>query len=340
MSKKNQKSQLPAEMPEDAKSPHVRTFEWNESLDSLAAELEIDLAIQPEEQFDRAVHKTNAALRLVVEAGLDFLSLKASLPHGHFHEALAERGIAKQRAHEAMSLAVYASRQPAKERKALLSMGKRKALILARTEQPVIDALMEEIGADAISDLDTLTVSDLVVRVASLNQKNANLSEKLKTAQAVNTAHEQRNQQKFKDLPYAPWALASREETAVHSDACWRALDGLGRVLENMELSANSLTHDDREYLATAGLTYFNLAGILARAQQLLESARDFMPDAAMAGLDLAMPLSRDEQENLLQIRADLMSTEQAEEMNRARDRDAKQKRRGRPTKAPEVFPK
>ncbi|WP_353191983.1 hypothetical protein [Pandoraea pnomenusa] len=159
------------------KSPDVRGF--GDAERALADALGVSVVAAPEARVGSAVSKMNSALRLIIEAGLELLSVRAECPHGKFEELLADRGIPSQRASEAMTYARFAASLSPDDRDRVIEMPKSKVLELAKADPEVLQDLFED---DAkFDELTALSVRDLRVALRDANAKRTDLSTRNET---------------------------------------------------------------------------------------------------------------------------------------------------------------
>ncbi|MGK8199539.1 hypothetical protein [Burkholderia cepacia] len=154
--------------------PNVRNFEFGEAETRLARELGVPVVGSQADRINNAVDRTNSALRLVVEAGLTLLSVRAECEHGHFLEMLADRDMPMQRAYEAMTYAKFAAGLAESDRDRILALPKTKVLELAKADPEVLQDLFEDNAK--FGELTTLSVRDLRVALRDANAKRTDLS--------------------------------------------------------------------------------------------------------------------------------------------------------------------
>jgi uncharacterized small protein (DUF1192 family) len=157
----------------EAKSPDVRAFEYSPADEEVALQMGIVVGGPVADRITRAVVSYNMAARLAVEAGYLLLSVKGELAHGEFDAALAETGLARQRASELMRMAKFTTSLPEAQRADMLSMPKSKVLLLASADPSVIEDLLDD---DEMGDLDALSVRELRHRIRALEANNTDLS--------------------------------------------------------------------------------------------------------------------------------------------------------------------
>lgn len=146
-------------VPSRSELPNVRIFEFGDAEAALANSLGVSVTGNQADRISSAVDKTNSALRLVVEAGLALLSVRAECEHGRFLEMLTDRGMPPQRAYEAMTYAKFAAGLSDGDRDRVLALHKTKVLELAKADPEVLQDLFED---DAkFDELTALSVRDL-----------------------------------------------------------------------------------------------------------------------------------------------------------------------------------
>ncbi|ARL92376.1 hypothetical protein [Burkholderia pseudomallei] len=157
-----------------AKSPNVRGFGFGASEQALADVLGVSVSGSAEARISSAISKTNSALRLVIEAGLVLLSVRAECEHGQFESLLEDHGMPSQRASEAMTYARFAASLSPEDRDRVIELPKTKVLELAKADPEVLQDLFED---DAkFGELTALSVRDLRVALRDANAKRTDLS--------------------------------------------------------------------------------------------------------------------------------------------------------------------
>lgn len=161
-------------VPSRSELPNVRIFEFGDAEAALANSLGVSVTGNQADRISSAVDKTNSALRLVVEAGLALLSVRAECEHGRFLEMLTDRGMPPQRAYEAMTYAKFAAGLSDGDRDRVLALHKTKVLELAKADPEVLQDLFED---DAkFDELTALSVRDLRVALRDANAKKTDLA--------------------------------------------------------------------------------------------------------------------------------------------------------------------
>lgn len=155
-------------------SPNVRGTGFGVAEQALADVLGVSVTGGTEARVSSAVAKTNSALRLVIEAGLVLLSVRAECEHGTFEALLNEHGMPSQRASEAMTYARFAASLSPADRDRVIELPKTKVLELAKADPEVLQDLFED---DAkFDELTALSVRDLRVALRDANAKRTDLS--------------------------------------------------------------------------------------------------------------------------------------------------------------------
>ncbi|VVE55661.1 hypothetical protein PIN31009_04987 [Pandoraea iniqua] len=161
----------------EVKSPNVRGF--GDAEQTLADVLGVSVSGGAEARISSAVAKTNSALRLVIEAGLILLSVRAECGHGEFEALIADHGMPSQRASEAMTYARFAASLSPQDRDRVIEMPKTKVLELAKADPEVLQDLFED---DAkFDELTALSVRDLRIALRDANAKRTDLSTRNET---------------------------------------------------------------------------------------------------------------------------------------------------------------
>ena len=153
--------------------PVISGFVFTEQERALAVALDINISGSVDSRLNIAAGKTNEALRLVIEAGVLFLSVKADVAHGEFLPHLVQIGVSAQRAHECMAFARSMALLPADKREALMLLPKSKAMLLAGVDIEVLDDFLQE---GDLADLEGLSVRELRQRIRDLQAGHVDLS--------------------------------------------------------------------------------------------------------------------------------------------------------------------
>ena len=324
----------------NVRNSDISPFPFTEQEKALAERLGIEINSSIDARLNFAVGKTNQALRLVVEAGLIFLSVKAELKHGEFLPALEALGVNPKRAHESMVFARAAAALPEDKREALMLVPKSKALVLAGADYEVLEQMLED---GDVSDLDALSVRELRHRIRALEAHNTDLSVQVGTAEAERDGAikklNKRNQRDddegvpvvVADLRAELAALVKKAELAITS------LYPLG--VDIVGLSSNSQAHEWVEPTLRLGLS-----GLLALRELIDGSIKSFSEAMGeqvrrlQSGPDALAFLDDAEIKAVAEEWMRLTATHQHEAALREYERgQAKPKGKGRPAKAPEA---
>ncbi len=314
-----------------------RTFEViTENERALAVELGVDLQASMDERLDRAVTKTNTALRLVVEAGLDLLSIKSECEHGKFGELMQERGISRQRASEMMKMARFSAQLSSAERKKLMNLPKRKALALASTDPEIVHKVLE--NEEAFNDISNLNYQSMRERIRELEQRNADLEVDLDTAETQKEELKSRLKKERSGSPYPDFFEVTRNESDALTQKCLLALDDLHRLSDDLiKLNEDPhLSEEFRSYLNMSATTLMvHLNAIAAKTSQAVHNIEFKLPPVSTSkGVDANLIYSDDEINHAINEREMLVREHEQEKQIRANQREANKPRgRGRPKK-------
>ncbi len=300
---------------------------------SLAAEMGVDLDIGINERLDRVVTKTNNALRLAVEAGLDLISIKSECEHGEFGGLLVERGISRQRASEMMIMARATSQLPPSQRSNLLELTKKKALLLAKTDPEVMQKALND---DELGDLQSCSYQSMRERIRELENKNANLETELDTSQTREEDLKARLKKERNGSEYPDFVVVTRHESDALTQKVMLCLDDLSRLMDDLVKLNHDPHMDDglQNYMNMASTTLMaHLNGIQAKTSQVLRTAVDNLPPQLTSSqINASLLYSDDEVSQAVQEREMLIREHEQEKQIRDNEREANKKRGpGRP---------
>jgi hypothetical protein len=329
-------------VPANIRNSDISTFSFTDQEQLLAQRLGIDIGASLEMRLSAAVGRTNQALRLVVEAGLLFISAKAELKHGEFMPKLEELGVNPKRAHECMVFARAAAALPDDLREALMHQPKSKALALASADIEVLEDLLAD---DAAGDLNALSVRELRQRIRDLEAAQADTAVERDTAIAERDGLAKKLRKRERDAEDhdgTPIVIADmRAEGAALVKKAELALSSLHPLGVDM---LNLLGNEAADGYVNPSLRLV-LSGIVAlRVQtdglikQYAEALGDETHELATAPLGLEF-LSPEEITTVAQDWSRLVAVHQHEAALRAHEREqARPKGKGRPKNAPEAL--
>lgn len=315
---------------EKVEPSNISTAEFSPDLTSLACELSIDMSLDIDSRMNRAVDKTNQALRLVVEAGIDFISVKAELSHGEFEDFLNERGVAKQRASEAMMFAKILASRSEKDRKDLYAMSKTKALMIARTEKEVIEQLMQETDSENLTELNELSFRDMRDRIRKLELQNADLQVEQETKNlTIRTLNDRASQRRNFNAEYPDYVNVTRDEGNALSTEIALRIDELDRIVTDLS-ELPGVTDQKMLSLAVTNLQ-IHLKATAARACQLTKKLSDTFGDLVteLGGEHLLTPAEIEQA--VMDRNTMTQEMEQQKRIREDRRENAKPRKPGRP---------
>lgn len=252
------------------KSPSVRGFDDLDKVVTLAGELTINVESSTEELLDRGIKKTNSALRLVVEAGVNFLMAKSKVPHGEFEKLIKKKGVSSQRVSEAMNMARFAAKLPAKQRNSMLSMHKTKAQMLAHTDPEVIENLVDEDTDGQFEEINALSVRDLRNRIRQLEAQNADLDIELDTVVTREKALKNKVNKQLEHSEYPGFVVAARHESNALSDKALLCFDDIERLINEMAHMHEAGLNTEHVSMAVATIT-IHVRSLMSKSAQLIQ---------------------------------------------------------------------
>lgn len=305
-------------------------------ISTLAAQMNIDLTSPVGNRLDTAVHKTNQALSLVLQAGVLFLSVKAEMPHGVFESRLDGYGVSSQRASECMTIAKAVSLMDESMRAQFLELPKSKALELCRADPLVLEQLLE----DGETDFKDLSVRDLRQRIRALEAEKANAQTAAETATLERNTLQDQLQQAIKPLrkSHRPLLVEDiQQETAVQLIGHDLAISRLQEQLHDAtSLDGGAL----QEWAAAAqGTVFAAIVAAHAKTSALLQAAIDAgIAPTDYSGIAVTAALSDSGLDSVVNRAGELLRLEDYEKRLRAWQREQERPRgKGRPMAKPEL---
>lgn len=307
-------------------------YDVDEKMEVLATELGLDIHTSLETRMDAAVKKTNQALRLVIEAGVCYTTVRAELPHGEFENWLNERGVSRQRASEAMKLAHISKTLPTKERQQLFSVSKTKALLIAKADKEIIDQLIEETSGGELKDLDQLSFRDMRDRIRKLEADKADLEVENETrAATIRNLNEQAAGARNFNQDFPDFVNVSRHEGNALSTEISMRLDELERHVNEL-IDMGSTAAPEMLSIAVTSLE-IHLKALAARSYKIANHLNTNM-GALVTELKSEHVLSDEEIESAIRDRNTMTQEMQQQQKIRDDEREnAKPRKPGRPKK-------
>lgn len=287
---------------------------------TVAAMLGIPAQASAEELLEIGIQAFNASGLWMARAGAAFRALKADSERSEssFKEMLKARGIAEQRAYEAIGYAEFLERLPEDQARRLLAVPHTKVMALAKADPEVVAELLE---VGALDGDEPLTVRELRERLHRAERANAGLQNELDIAnnQKKLLARAGHALQDEVDLP--PFALAVRQEAMALTAAMSFDLDNLEAICA--EHLFQEIRHPEApKYQPIAAATaYFSLAGIHARSQELLAKLRAEY-ESALGNVSIDHQLTPAEIKRYQEQRAQLLAAASAKATARANERE------------------
>lgn len=138
------------------------------------------------------IEELNQSMLKACRAGTAFWAAQEALKNDEsdgggldtFKSWIESCGLAKQRVYECISIAKYYSWLPPAQRGKILAIGKKQALLLAKTPQEVIDQAAEN-GQDILGEAQTLTYDALRDLLKAAERKNQLLGNELELSQSI-----------------------------------------------------------------------------------------------------------------------------------------------------------
>lgn len=255
----------------ETNSRTVREFEFTME-DAIAAdELGIVLGGAIGDRITRAVVSYNMAARLAVEAGYLLLSVKSEIGRGNFIASVEAMGLSTQRASELMQSAKFISAVPKAQRAELLNLPKSKVLALASADPAVIEQMLED---GDVSDLDSLSVRALRLRIRELEDESAKRSKRLEAELEHRDAVIQKLKKREIQREFDPLTHMVRDECLAYQGGIELNVQSLGALFDEVIKDSP----DAPEWRLRLEQIWFAAHAAAARATALLQRVRDEMP--------------------------------------------------------------
>lgn len=191
-------------------------------------------SMDAKELMDLGTEELNQSLLKACRAGAAFWAAQEALKNATttgvvdtFKGFIENRGLSEPRVYECIKIAKFYARLPEAQRGKVLTIGKKQALLLARTPQEVIDRAAEN-GQDMIGAAETMTYDQLRDNLRAAEQRGKRLESEIEHRDAVITKMKQRNPV----YQFSPETHFVREECLVHQAECELALNSLWALFE------------------------------------------------------------------------------------------------------------
>jgi hypothetical protein len=261
-----------------------------ERIVALGRRVHIELPEETEALWDVAVELENRSVVTDAQRGLCYLALKERLPHGEFVAELKGRGIAAERAREAMRIASLllrlgdenSNRRLGADLKPeqLVNLPKKKLLALASVPPETLEAAVRQ-GELELDDVALMPVGELQRQVRALRYQARTLELEKGTLQQKQAIAEHQLATSF----YSPRAVRVREE-ALHSQAAISlAIGQLDATLSDLMDPLGSWKEGEQgtaERGATASLLAIAIGAAAGELGRVVSRFRELVP-----GIDL-----------------------------------------------------
>lgn len=281
MGAKTPKSQLVA-VTADANTAAVQQIA-PEKLNQVSAMFGVDtddldeLARIGAESMNRAVYE-------IAKAGVVFMRVQQQLSEHSdttFTSWIEQRGLARQRVYEAITLARFVAQLPEEQLQSVLQQGKVKVMLLASLPQEVIDSAAKA-GNDLVERADLMTVAELKAEVQALKKREKNYDAEIERKDSL---IRRLSDDKKRVTDFTPRTEEVRAECMALQLEAELALNGLQKLFEDVRADDPALP-EWRMQLEQVWVTAHIVA---SRALDTLAYMHDHvregeMPDRVMAG--------------------------------------------------------
>lgn len=191
-------------------------------------------SMDAKELMDLGTEELNQSLLKACRAGAAFWAAQEALKNATttgvvdtFKGFIENRGLSEPRVYECIKIAKFYARLPEAQRGKVLTIGKKQALLLARTPQEVIDRAAEN-GQDMIGEAETMTYDQLRENLRAAERRGKQLESEIEHRDAVITKMKQRNPV----YQFGPETHFVREECLVFQAECELALNSICALFE------------------------------------------------------------------------------------------------------------
>ena len=146
----------------------------------------------------------------------------------NFKTWIEQSGLVERRVYECIKLAKYYSRLPDGQRKKMLAIGKKQALLLAKMPQEIIDSVAEN-GIDILDEAETMTYDQLRDLLKSSERSNKQLNAELEHRDALIDKLKARQP----NWQFLPKTHVVREECLAYQAECEVAMNSLQALFED-----------------------------------------------------------------------------------------------------------
>lgn len=286
-------------------------------------------ALTAEEFFQVGIDSLNQSMVAACKAGAAFWAAQDAIKniecatgaHSNFSEWMVNKGVARERVYECIRLAKYYAGRPESERKKILSLGKKQALLLAATPQEIIDdaaetgeSLLDLAGVSSYKDLRE-KIKQLQVRVADQDETIAIQGKQIRG---------------LSEARYLTSFTAYTEDVRRECLALQAEAELPISTLDKMVVDIINEDHDTPEWRLRAEQAWITGMAIAARVSMLLDTLHDNLDGLGMPDhIDTQHWLTAEEAERW---KADYSRLCAGHESNASiRAEDDSPRRRGRP---------
>lgn len=286
-------------------------------------------ALTTEEFFQVGVESLNQSMVAACRAGVAFWAAQDAMKntmcadgaHSNFSEWMANKGVARERVYECIRLAKYYACRPESDRKKILSLGKKQALLLASTPQEIIDDAAES-GEDLLALAGASSYKDLREKIKQLQVRVADQDEQI----AIQG-------KQIRGLSEARYLTGFTAYTEDVRRECLALQAEAELPIETLDKLVVDIVNEDRnapEWRLRAEQAWITGMAIAARVSMLLDTLHDNLADLGMPDhIDTTHWLTAEEAERW---RADYSRLCAGHESNASiRAEDDAPRRRGRP---------
>lgn len=242
-------------------------------------ELGIRADLTPTELFSLGIEYHNGAMVLAVKAGIAFMAAQKGLTESvaselvTFKSWIESNGLTEQRVYETIRLAKAYIAIPADQRKSFISLGKYKAIKLAKLDDNQINDLITQ-DPDALDEFALMSRDDMKRRILNLETNFTKVNAEKEILQRA-----QKRTNKPGDLAYDPRTFEVRHESASLEYAARTQIDALEVLFNAVQTEpASSEQEQDLRVAAIAAATGAMLQRCNALYTRMANALGDFMP--------------------------------------------------------------
>jgi len=273
--------------------------------------------------------KENQSNITKVELGFAYAAKKRELGQGLFTSWIKETGRCPRNVRQASQVAQLIHSLSDTNRRRASAMPQRKLAVLASTTPEIVNDLLD--NNEVTEDMSREQIREII----DLNKKVATLGQRLDTAELKNNDLKNKLKNKASASDYPDFVESTRHESTTLMNKAGLCFDDMEKLYQALEdLGRKGKVEHVRNWNIAATSLYHNLRGTIARAQTLLMTLDNSLPDDVKGPVSPAYYFKEEEVIAAVQERELLVDQHSHEAKWRKIERDSKKpKGKGRPAK-------